>query len=503
MLTRLAHSSASINNLHMSLQPKIAVIGAGSLSHGKRLIDDLFTIEEFSEGSLILVGKHMPSLKVIGSYAERAARIFRPSIKITLTDQLNLALDGPDIVITTFDVGGYAAFNRDFSLIKGYGLDACIGDTAGPLGVFRALRNGPVMARIAREMKKKCPRALLINYTNPMAPMVSIASATDISCIGICGGIEATRAYVSNILGIEKDKLLMHFAGINHLCWLLDIEGPEGDLYPRFRALMQNPEVRGNEAVRFEMLQQFGYFASESSGHISDFFPYFRRNDELRNRYCSGPGYSGSSGAYLKLLSFLQRRIGNADYLEGAQPERTRSPDYGISVIEAWIANKHCSVYGNVMNSEGNRVPALPNLPVSACVEIPVEFNGREMLIPQALHLPIELASLCTPLALQHVLVADSIMEGNPEKIFAALAMDQLTSSVLDLPAIRKMTSELLAINAEWLPWDLVRLLRATVDVKSAYELANKPKSSPELDLVKNYEHFRKTRKADCERNHG
>jgi alpha-galactosidase len=499
----LVCNANSSNNLFMILKPKIVIIGAGSLSHGKRLIDDLLTIEEFSEGSLFLVGKHLPSLKVIGSYAERVARILKPCIKIIETDELSFALDGADIVITTFDVGGYAAFNRDFSIIRNYHLDACIGDTAGPLGAFRALRNGALMAKIAQTMKEECPQALLINYSNPMAPLISIASGYNISSIGICGGIEATRTYVSNILGIEKDMLQMHFAGINHLCWLLDIQGKEGDLYPRFRALMQNPEIRGNEAVRFEILQQFGYFVSESSGHISDFFSYFRRNDELRNRYCSSPGYSGSSGAYLKLLSFLHRRIGNVDYLEGAQPNRKRSSDHGISVIEAWITNKGCSVYGNVMNSNSNRAPALPNLPVSSCVEIPIELNGQEICIPQGIHLPVELASLCTPLALEHILVAESLMEMNVEKIFAALAIDPLTSSILDLPSIRKLTADLLAANKEWLPSSLAEQpLRATVEVRSTNKIAHKTGDSPELDLVRNYEKYRKTRKANYEPNH-
>jgi len=479
----------------MGIRPKIAIVGAGSLSHGKRLIDDLLTVSAFAEGDLVLMGNNIPRLEIVGAYAKKAADLMRPGIRVIITDSLSLALDGANVVVSIFNVGGYEAFDRDYAVARDYGLDVCIGDTAGPLGAFRALRNGTVMLNIAEDMKSACPDALLINYVNPMAPMVSIAASAGISCIGICGGIEATRDYVAEVLGIPGDELRTVFAGVNHLCWLLGIEGPSGDFYPHFRELMKNPELRGDEAIRFEILQQFGYFVSESSGHVSDFFPYFRRNAELRGRYCSGSGYSGASGAYHRLLTFLQKRIGNADYLEGQQPTAIRSSDYGPSIIEAWMGNGHCGIYGNVMNGDSERPAAMPGLPASACVEIPIEIQGRKLVIPSAPVLPAHLAALCMPLVLQHTLMAKAFLDKDPETLFAAIAQDPLTSAILDLPDMRALTRSLFTANAEWLPPELAKPLRATLNAGIRPARPRKPRGSPELDLVKNYERRQRKKK--------
>jgi alpha-galactosidase len=492
LASSLVSQAIAGNNQAMGTRPKIAIVGAGSFSHGKRLIDDLLTVEAFAEGDLVLMGNNIPRLEIVGAYAKNAAGLLRPDVGVIITDKLGLAIDGADIVITIFNVGGYEAFDRDYAIARGYGLDVCIGDTAGPLGAFRALRNGTVMLGIAEDMKKACPGALLINYVNPMAPMVSIASSSGISCLGICGGIESTNDYVAEVLGLPRSELRTVFAGVNHLCWLLDMAGPGGDLYPRFRELMKDPESRGDEAVRFEILQQFGYFASESSGHISDFFPYFRRNAELRDRYCSGSGYSGASGAYHRLLSFIQKRIGNADYLEGQPPASIRSSDYAPAIVEAWISNGNCKIYGNVINSNGTGRPALPGLPSSACVEVSVEIKGREIIIPPGPKLPPTLAALCTPLALQHSLVSRAFLEQNPEMVFAAIAQDQLTSAILDLPEIRALTYSLFAANTEWLPQGLRGSPRPTVDAGIRPSRPSRFRGSPELDLIRNYERRQK-----------
>lgn len=485
--------TTTVDNLTMGFHPKIAVVGAGSLSHGKRLIDDLLTVPVFREGELALVGNNLKRLDVIAAYARRVMQTRSPGVAVSRTDSLLPAIEGSDLVVAMFDVGGYTAFRRDCAITKTYGLDTCIGDTAGPLGAFRALRNGPVMLDLAAAMRKACPGALLINYVNPMAPMVTIASRAGVSCIGICGGVEATRSYVASVLGLPRGALRTSFAGLNHLCWLLGVEGPEGDLYPRFREVMKKPELRGEETVRFEILQQFDYFVTESSGHLSDFFPFFRRTSELRARYCSGTGYSGASDAYLKLAGFLQRRIGDADYLAGQEPAGERSPDYGAAIVEAWLGGRKCAVYGNVMNATtagGRKNPALQAFPAATCVEIPVTVGERSLEVPQGPALPAALAGLCAPLAFQHTTLAEALLAHDPDTLFAAIAQDTLTASVMDLPSIRSMTAELLDANAEWLAPGFLRPARQTVDasLRSSDARRKVVGTSPEIELVRNYE---------------
>jgi len=472
----------------MGTNPKVAVIGAGSLSHGKRLIDDLLTIDGLAEGEMALMGNNASRLEVVGAYARRAAAALRPGLRITATDDLLRAIEGSEAVVALFDAGGYAAFDRDFRVVEGFGLDVCIGDTAGPLGALRALRNAPVMLSLAGSMRTACPGAVLVNYVNPMSPMVALAASRGVPCVGVCGGIEATRGYVAEVLGVPARDLSTTFAGVNHLCWLLGIEGPGGDLYDRFRELMRDPEVRGDEAARFELLQHFGFFVTESSGHVTDFFPYFRRTAEERRRYCSGPGYSGASGAYRKYTAFAQRRIGNADYLAGLEPSTVRSSDYGAEIVEAWIGGGSRSVYGNVMNSLGGGAPALPALPREACVELSVEVGERGVGVAGVPSLPPALAALCSSLALQHGLVVEAALSEDPEALFAAVAQDPLTAATLDLPSIRDLVSRLVAANAAWLAPGFARPLRATEDAGERPSRRRRGADDALLALVKDYE---------------
>jgi alpha-galactosidase len=483
--------------------PKVAVIGAGSISHGKRLIDDLLTVRELEGGQLALMGANIQRLEVVGHYARRAAAVLMPSLEILILTERKRALMGADLAFSLFDVGGFPAFDLDYRIAGRYGLDICIGDTVGPLGTMRALRNGPVMLSLADEMAELCPEALLVNYVNPMAPMVAAASSRGIECVGICGGVEATRAYAACVLGLDAGELDTSFAGVNHLCWLLEIAGPGGDLYPRFRERMRDPEIRGEESARFEMLQQFGYLATESSGHISDFFPWFRRSPELRERYCSAPGYSGASGAYHKRSSFVQRHLGDEDFLECAEPSISRSSDYGPAIVEAALGGKSRRIHGNVMNGRGSQGTAISKLPSGACVELPIIVEARRLTVPEAPPLPTALAALCAPSAIQHILVLEALLSEDPELVFAAFAQDRLTASVLDLPSMRSLASELLVANAAYISAGFAKGLGTTVDAARRPLRRREEKGDPTIDMVRACHRRRREGRGGSEPNRG
>jgi alpha-galactosidase len=476
--------------------PSVAIVGAGSLSHGKRLIDDLLTVRELEGGRLSLMGTNVQRLKTVGDYARRAAADLMPSLEIRVGTDRESAIEDADLVLALFDAGGFSAFDLDYRIARRFGLDFCVGDTVGPLGIMRGLRNGALMLSLAEDIRRLCPEALLVNYSNPMAPLVAAAASRGVAAIGVCGGLEATRSYVAGVLGVDARELHTTFAGVNHLAWLLEASGPGGDLYPRFRELMGDPDRRGYEAVRFEILQQFGYFATESSGHLSDFFPWFRRSPEMRRRYCAAPGFAGASGAYYKLCDFAQRRIGQVDYLEGAVPSRRRSSDYGPAAVEARLGGRPVRIHANAMNHGPDGRILLDGIPGSACVELPVALEGREISFPAAPRLPPALAALCAPSAIQHGLILEALIAEDGELAFAAMASDQLTSACLDLPEIRRLAEELLSANAPWLPTGLRGPLRATADAaarpSAAFTAVAKDDSL--FEIVKAYERRRRAK---------
>jgi len=447
--------------------PVIAIIGAGSFSHGKKLLDDLLSVEELHSSEIRLMAPHMDHLRVVSQYAARVVDFNHLAVRIVSTTDRSEALQKANYVIGLFDVGGFPAFDADYRIASKYGLDLCIGDSAGPTGIMKALRNAAVLRELAADINRLCPDALYLSYTNPMAVTMMAADAFGLRrAVGLCGGAEATRRTIAACLGCKPGELDVDFAGINHMCWALSIRQDGEERYSLFRKNLAEPAFLTSERVRFEVMQQFGYFVTETSGHLSDFFPWFRSDEVLLQRYCSVEGYSGAKGAFHKYAQFVQRQIGQLDYLqfeEGKLPEP--SDDYGARIIGALETGSAYRFVGNVMNRDGS----LPNLPRDCCVEIPVETGAYGLVAPQLAPLPPQLAALTMTNVISQRLTLDAIMSSDPELVFAAIAVDPLTSATLDLPRMREMTGKLLAANSRFMPEIAEKGLRPTIAVKGSY----------------------------------
>lgn len=475
----------------MDTRPRhIAVIGAGSIAHGRRLLDDLFTVGPLANCTITLMAPSLEHLSVVERYARRVVKHNGLGIEIMSTTDRTEALKDADYVIGLFDVGGFRAFDVDFEIVRGYGLDVCIGDTSGPTGVMKALRNGAVLKELADDMRRLCPRALYIPYANPMAVLVMAADAFGVSrVVGLCRGTQATRRTIAACIGAETEEVTVTFAGINHMCWALAIQMDGRDAYPLFRERLSRPEFLTGERVRFEVMQHFGYFPTETSGHLSDFFPWFRRDERTRQRYCSVGGYSGASGAFHKYSSFLDRHYAREDYLQFEDGALSpRSDDYCAPLIEAIESDTEYRFVGNVMN----RGHSIENLPESACVEIPVVADGAGVHAEAVGSLPPQLAALCKTNLISQELTLEAIKSFDPEFVFAAIAVDPLTSSVLDLPQIRQLTVDLLKANERFLPAGILGRLRKTTEILNSYPV--RAAVRPHEDLMDALSAFRAQR---------
>src|SRR5690606_29344621 len=197
-----------------------------------------------------------------------------------------------DYVIVTFMVGGLDVYREDIEIPRRYGVDQRIGDTLGPGGVFRFLRNVPAYTDIAQDTHELCPDAPLINYANPTAMSCWLLEELGIRTVGLCHSVQHTSRMLASELDVPYDDVTFTVAGINHQAWFLSVRRGDEDLYPRLRETMVrrhlNPDVpidERPERVRTEIMETFGYFHTESSPHASEYLPYFRKNDALIDAY--------------------------------------------------------------------------------------------------------------------------------------------------------------------------------------------------------------------------
>ena len=428
---------------------KIAIIGAGSIIFCKTLLNDLFSTPALAGSTYALMGPTMWKLEKMRVYAQQVIDKNKLGAKVYSTTDRRDALSGADYVILMFQIGGNDAYRFDYEIPMRYGVDQCIGDSLGPGGVFRCLRTAPVLIDIARDVEECCPGAYVLNYVNPMGAVCTVAGrATSLKMAGLCHGVQTTLDLIAGYTDVPKERIDYTCAGINHMAWFLKIESGGKDLYPILRANMEKPEYYKNEKVRGEVMRHCGYFMTESTGHLSEYLPWFRKNQTVLDLYCDEPDFGGATGAYYKYCVMIAEKFAATDVLSIESGDlEPRSKEYCSYIIEALESGAPFRFNGNVRNDG-----FITNLPYDATVEVPI-YADKEGLHPFTIgKLPAPLAALNQTNVTVQGLAADAAITGDPELAFWAVAMDPLTSAVLTLRETREMVREMLEAEAQWLP---------------------------------------------------
>jgi alpha-galactosidase len=450
---------------------KVAIIGAGSIVFCQTLILDIMGTPGLEGTEFALMAPTTTRSSQVEAFAKRVIKDNGLPATAWITTDRREALKGADYVIATFQVGGVKGFEYDYKIPMQHGVDQCIGDTLGPGGIFRALRSIPTTLDLAHDMEELCPNAYLLNYVNPMAMICWALGTTKAPFVGLCHGVQTTLDLISGYTGVPKSEIDFLCAGINHMAWFLRLEHGGQDLYPILRARFEQPEYYANEKVRGEVFRQFGYFMTESTGHLAEYVPWFRKNQKALDLYCDEPGFGGETGAYYNWCKYVADKYEGQQLLAGQPTDLPpRSVEYGSYIVEALETGRTFKLNGNVINGG-----MITNLPTDCCAEYPL-FVDRTGIHKTFVG---DLPSQCAALNLTNVnvqrLAVEAAISGDPEKIVQACAMDPLTSAVLTLKEIREMASDMLEAERQWLPQFSGKAIRPTPtivipkDVKRAH----------------------------------
>src|SRR5436309_10434938 len=356
---------------------KIAMIGAGSVVFCQTLINDILATPALRESEFALMSPTETKLRRMEAFVGRMIKDNKFPAKVWATTNRREAIADADFVVVMIQVGGHDAFGIDYHVPLKYGVDQCIGDTLGPGGVFRGLRHIPVLTSIAQDMIEVAnPNAIMLQYANPMAanclalgrfyahhagagfPLAGgrRSAAPDHSAtppfVGLCHGVQTTLDLIAGYCGIkDKNEITWTCGGINHMDWFLRLEHQGRDLYPELREKFERPEFYKNEKVRGEVFRHFGYFMTESTGHLSEYVPWFRKNKAALDMYCDEPAFGGESGAYYKWGKAMAEKYARVDPLQfEATTIEQRSVEYCSWIMEAVATGKPFRLMGNVRN---------------------------------------------------------------------------------------------------------------------------------------------------------
>lgn len=433
---------------------KFAFIGAGSFGFTRGLVRDILSFPALSDSELCLMDVNPERLSYIKTAVERIIEAGSYPARVTATMDRTEALKGADGVICTILAGDIDVWQHDILIPKKYGVDTNVGDTRGPSGIFRYLRTVNPIMDIARDIERYCPKAVFLNYTNPMAMLCRTVQGElpHLITSGLCHSVQGTAAMLAKWIGADMKDVSYTCAGVNHQAFYTRFDWKGEDAYPLIhKAVTEREEVYNEEIVRNEMFLALGLYPTESSGHNSEYNPWFRKRPDLIEKYCThGTGWN--PGVYAYILNEYRNREhtwkGDIDTWLKEAPDLKRGEEYAAYIFNAILGDHTLFEFnGNVRN-----FGLIDNLPQGACVEVPVlaSKNGLESIRVGAL--PPQCALISGISAQIEEMVVEASLAGDREMIYRAICFDPLTSAVLSLREIRDMVDEMFKQNADWLP---------------------------------------------------
>ena len=424
----------------------------------KNILTDILLESELNSSEITLYDIDSSRLKTSQIVADKIASSLKVSASIKSTNDRKKALKEADFVIVMIQVGGYKPSTLiDFEIPAKYGLQQTIADTVGIGGIMRGLRTVPVLVEIAEEMSELCPRAMMLQYVNPMAINCLGLShfVPELRYVGLCHSVQGTVADLARDIGEDFNKIEFECSGINHMSFFTKFakklnNGSTEDLYPKIFQKGETGDFGTNwdgcsNKVRYEVLKKLGYFVTESSEHFAEYTPWFiksHQKDLIRK-------FDIPINEYIRRCEkqILEWDKQEKDMLSNPKIDNNKSVEYASRVILSMITGKKDIIYGNVLNTN-----LIPNLPNNSCVEVPCVVQKND-LVPQVVPpLPIHLANLIqTNISVQQLTV-EALKTRKKDSIYYAAMLDPHTAGELNLDQIWKMVDELIDAHGSMLP---------------------------------------------------
>jgi len=415
-------------------QDVFVLVGAGSTVFTPGLLRDLASCPAFEDVTVRLVDVNAEAAETMAALGRRIATHLGSGMSVEASADRREALVGARFVTTTIAVGSAEGWRADLDIPARYGIQQTVGDSVGPGGVLRALRHIPELVAIAEDVADVAPTAWLVNYTNPLTANVrAITKHTDVSAIGLCHGTMHTRSALAADLGLEPDAVHALFAGLNHLCWLLDIRADGVDLYPRLRELVaerggdrgapSNRREGVHAAVSADLLRMFGRYPAPGDRHVAEFFSDYLRGAEAGDLGWGLQGGQDMTREYIAEKDDLWEHLrAQASGVEPLDVPDNQEAERLVTIAEAIVSGRdHVEMAVNLPNNG-----KISNLPPTAVVEVPAVVGAAGVTGLAVGALPDAIAAVLTARAHQQELTVQAAVLGDRERALQALLLDPL-----------------------------------------------------------------------------
>ena len=436
---------------------KIALIGAGSIGFTQKLVRDLVSVPELQDIEIALTDISEHNLSMITQILERTVATNRLPTKLSATTDRRRALEGARYIINCTRIGGLEAYRYDIEIPLKYGVDQCVGDTICAGGILYGQRNIPVILDFCRDIREVAETgARFLNYANPMA--MNTWAAIDygkVDTIGLCHGVQHGGEQIAAVLGAGPGELEFICSGINHQTWYIDVRlrGRAIGRDELLAAFEKHPVYSQQEKVRIDVLRRFGFYSTESNGHLSEYLPWYRKRPNEIARWIDMSNWiHGETGGYLRHCA-ERRDAYEAEYPQllnaAAAPieSAVRTTEHASYIIEGLETGRPYRGHFNVKNNG-----LIANLPADAIVETPGFVDRFGLNMVAGVTLPEACAPTCIASINVQRMAMHAAIEGDVELLKLAVLHDPLTGAICSPEEVWQMVDEMLVAQAEWLP---------------------------------------------------
>ena len=449
---------------------KIAMIGAGSIGFTRRLMQDILSVPELGETTFALADISEQNLNMVSQLCKRDVEFNNLPAQVIATTNRRKAIADADYVICMVRQGGLEAFQTDIDIPLKYGVDQCVGDTICAGGIMYAQRTVNALLDFCKDIREVAkPGAVFLNYSNPMAMNTWACNIYGgVKTVGLCHGVQGAHWQIASCIEhwakrealipqdykMNRREVDVIAAGINHQTWFVKVQWRGMDMIPRLLQLFEaHPTFPTTEKVRIDVLRRFGYYSTESNGHLSEYLPWYRkRTDEIQKWIDLSSWINGETGGYLRVCTegrnWFETDFPN--WMKAEPPKfqnETRSEEHGSYIIESLETGRTYRGHFNIPNN--NHITNLPN---GCIIEIPgyVDRNGLNM--PVVGDLPLACAATCSASVRVQEMGMKAAATGDALLLKQAMLHDPLVGAVCNPEEVWQMTDEMLVAQAKWLP---------------------------------------------------